>query len=155
MYTVETDSLSDHLKAIANWLAGRELTSNLAYELANEFPPLGDVFDAVERNAISAIDAGRIGKSADSSTVYARLFEPGEPTRGFSIDIVKLTNVVGGRHVHPRGEVDMIIPLSPGARFNNHEKGWLTLPPGSAHRPIARGGSVIVIYFLPGGEMRF
>jgi hypothetical protein len=66
-----------------------------------------------------------------------------------------MSDVAGPHHAHPNGEIDMIIPLADGARFDGHGQGWLVYPPGSAHRPTVTGGSAIIVYFLPQGAIEF
>ena len=140
---------------ITRWLEGRPIDAHLASELRAAFPPEGEEFRALAVAAAAEVDSGRIGRRIDETTIYARLHQPTPQSCGFSVDIVKLTNVKGALHRHPRGEIDMIVPLDPSARFAGHGRGWLTFGPGSIHRPVVTGGSAIVVYLLPGGEMTF
>ena len=72
-----------------------------------------------------------------------------------SVDVVALDTVVGPHHKHPTGEVGAVMPLDPDARFDKWGEGWFAYPPGSAHWPTARDGKVLVLYFLPDGEIEF
>ncbi|MEX2322047.1 MAG: DUF4863 family protein, partial [Saccharospirillum sp.] len=63
--------------------------------------------------------------------------------------------VAGPHHRHPNGEVDMVIPLDPDARFDGTPAGWKVYAPHSAHSPTVTGGKAIVLYFLPDGAIEF
>jgi hypothetical protein len=58
-------------------------------------------------------------------------------------------------HGHPKGEIDMIIPETTGAKFDGQGQGWMVYEPESAHHPAATDGKVIVLYLLPEGEIDF
>ena len=64
-------------------------------------------------------------------------------------------DIAGPHHTHPNGEIDLILPLDPGARFDGRPAGWLVCPPGSAHRPTVSGGRALVLYLLPQGRIDF
>ena len=147
-----TEMLRGELLQIANWLEGRDVSSPLANALEAAFPSHGAQFKRIADLIPETL--ARDGVAVEGSTTFLRLAEPGEESSGFSIDLVKLEDVEGPRHVHPRGEIDLIVPFSDAGRFNGRGRGWLALPPGSAHRPKATG-EVAVIYLLPGGEMTF
>jgi hypothetical protein len=71
------------------------------------------------------------------------------------VDVVDMDDLAGPHHAHPNGEIDMIMPLTEGARFDGHGAGWLVYGPGSAHRPTVTGGRALVLYLLPGGAIDF
>lgn len=147
-----TEMLRNELLEIARWLEGRDISSPLANALEAAFPSHGAQFERIADLIPETL--ARDGVTMEGSTIFLRLAEPSADSSGFSIDLVELEDVEGPRHVHPRGEIDLIVPFSDGGRFNGRGRGWLTLPPGSAHRPKATG-KVAVIYLLPGGEMTF
>ena len=66
-----------------------------------------------------------------------------------------MDNIIGPYHTHPRGEVDMIIPLSPKAKFDGHSAGWLVYGPGTGHKPTVSDGKAIILYLLPEGKISF
>ena len=86
---------------------------------------------------------------------YGRIFKPSEELHGFSIDVVDMENVAGPHHVHPQGEIDLIMPVDGDAQFDDRPAGWLVCPPGSAHRPTVTRGRALVLYLLPNGEIEF
>jgi Domain of unknown function (DUF4863) len=86
---------------------------------------------------------------------YGRIFKPSEDLHGFSVDVVDMANVAGPHHVHPQGEIDLIMPIEGDATFDGRPAGWLVCPPGSAHRPTVSQGRALVLYLLPNGEIEF
>ena len=86
---------------------------------------------------------------------YGRVIKPEPRTHGFSVDVVEMDNIKGPHHRHPNGEIDMIMPLTPGAKFDEHDAGWLVYGPGSAHSPTVSEGKALVLYLLPQGMIEF
>jgi hypothetical protein len=74
---------------------------------------------------------------------------------GFSVDVVDMQDMAGPHHVHPLGEIDLIMPMDPQARFDDRPAGWLVCPPGSAHCPTVSQGRALVLYLLPQGRIDF
>ena len=66
-----------------------------------------------------------------------------------------MADVVGPHHSHPKGEVDLVMPVSVDAKFDGNGKGWVVYGPGTAHKPTVTGGGAIVLYLLPDGEIEF
>lgn len=86
---------------------------------------------------------------------FGRFLKATEETHGFSVDVVDMQDVAGPHHVHPNGEIDLIMPLTPNARFDGHPAGWCVYGPGSAHRPTVVEGRALVLYLLPQGAIEF
>jgi len=61
----------------------------------------------------------------------------------------------GPGHAHPRGEVDLCMAIEGDPRFDGRKEGWTAYAPGSWHIPTVQGGRMAILYFLPGGEIRF
>ena len=66
-----------------------------------------------------------------------------------------MSSIAGPRHVHPQGEIDLVMPLDPQARFDGHGAGWVVYGSGSAHAPTVTGGRALVLYLLPAGQIQF
>ncbi len=49
----------------------------------------------------------------------------------------------------------LVMPESENATFDGQGAGWCVNEPGSAHRPTAQNGQVLILYLLPGGEIEF
>jgi hypothetical protein len=86
---------------------------------------------------------------------YGRIFKASDELHGFSVDVVDMQNIAGPHHVHPQGEVDLIMPIEGDALFDGRPAGWYVCPPGSAHRPTVSQGRALVLYLLPNGDIQF
>lgn len=145
-----------HLIAdITEWIAGRTLDQRLEEELNDRFPARGaiyrDIFDSCQRS----IAAGWMCNREANGIKYGRVIKHSPVTHGFSVDVVDMQPLAGPHHVHPNGEIDLIMPLEPGAEFDGRGAGWLVYGPGSAHSPTVTGGRALVLYLLPGGAIEF
>ncbi len=56
-----------------------------------------------------------------------------------------MADIEGPHHRHPRGEIDLILPLEGAPAFDGVSAGWSVYPPGSAHRPTVTGGTAYVL----------
>jgi hypothetical protein len=86
---------------------------------------------------------------------YGRIFKPADDLHGFSVDVVDMQDIAGPHHVHPHGEIDLVMPLDGGAQFDGRPAGWVVYPAGSAHRPTVSQGRALVLYLLPKGAIEF
>lgn len=136
-------------------IAGRPLDAELAVWLNREFPADGATFAAIFGACREAIAAGWMCHREHAGIKYGRVIKPGPATHGFSVDVVDMDEVVGGHHIHPNGEIDLVMPLSDSAKFDGHGAGWCVYPPGSAHSPTVTGGRAFVLYLLPQGAIQF
>ncbi len=143
------------LKPVVDAIAGRPVDETLAAELNRAFPPQGEAFKAIEAACHSAIQAGWMCSQGAPGRRFGRVIEPGPQTRELSVDVVQLKDIVGPHHSHPKGEICMTMPVTPGAEFDGHGAGWCVYQPGSAHHPTVTNGEALVLYFLPDGEINF
>ena len=149
------EAFRDLLRPVTEAIQGRPVDAALAVELNRAFPPLGETFRAIEAACHEAIGAGWMCAQGGPGRRFGRVIEAGDESRGLSVDVVDLENIVGPHHRHPRGEICMIMPLTHGARFDGRGAGWKAYEPGSAHRPTVTDGEALVLYMLPGGEIEF
>jgi hypothetical protein len=65
----------------------------------------------------------------------------------------------GGYHLHPYGEINLVVPLNEGAALAGPNGwcygGWTAPAPGSHHFPEVKGGAVVSLTFLPAGRIAF
>ena len=148
-------AFADLIATITAPLAGRPLDAALEADLNRRVPVGGDAYDAVFAACRAAIADGWMCQREHAGIRYGRVIKPGPATHGFSVDVVTMTDVAGGHHRHPNGEIDLVLPLAPGATFDGRGAGWVVYPPGSAHRPTVAGGSALVLYLLPQGAIEF
>jgi len=152
---MNVEQFGELIKPLAAAVAGSPLTPQLGEELDRRFPPDGAQFRAVEQACHAAIAAGWMCAQGGAGRRFGRVIEPGPRTAGLSVDVVDLTDIVGPHHRHPNGEVCMVMPVTPTARFDGKGAGWKVYPPGSAHHPTVTDGRALVLYMLPEGKIEF
>lgn len=155
MTTQFLDKFQNALKPVAGFVQGKALNKSLASDLNLQFPADGEVFLALAAACREGVEIGELCQRDAGGIKYGRVFGPSDELAGCSVDVVYMRDVVGPHHSHPRGEIDMVVPVSATARFDGSGAGWVVYGPGSAHRPTVEGGDAIVLYLLPGGEINF
>ncbi len=143
------------LKPLTDAVAGRALDADLEHDLAARFPADGAWFGEIEAACHAAIAAGWMCSQGGDGRRFGRVIEASDATDDLSVDVVDLENIVGPHHVHPNGEVCMVMPQDANATFDRGGAGWQVNTPGSAHRPTVRDGRALVLYLLPGGAIEF
>jgi Domain of unknown function (DUF4863) len=143
------------LASVTGTLVSRPLDRQLEQALNREFPAAGPDYQAIFQSCQRAITAGWMCHREAGGIKFGRVIKPGPATHGFSIDVVDMQPMAGPQHAHPNGEIDLIMPLEPGAAFDGRGAGWLVYRPGSAHSPTVTGGRALVLYLLPGGAIEF
>lgn len=136
-------------------LAGRPLDAALDDWLNREHGPQTASYQALKASCEAGVAAGWLAQREGGGLKYGRIFKPADDLHGFSVDVVDMNDVAGPHHVHPTGEIDLVMPLDPTARFDGRPAGWLVMPPGSAHSPTVTGGRALVLYLLPQGQIQF
>jgi Domain of unknown function (DUF4863) len=149
------DSFAKLVAGLTSRIGGRPLDAQLQSDLNVLFPPqsreYGDLFQACR----NAIQAGWMCNREAGGIKYGRVIKPGPQTDGFSVDVVDMQPLAGPHHRHPNGEIDLVMPLEPGAEFDGHGAGWVVYGPGSAHYPTVTGGRALILYLLPAGAIEF
>lgn len=148
------DDFTALIATITKEIDGMPVDESLTAVLTEKFPPDGETFEQVFQACKAAIAEGWMCEHGDPELKFGRVLKPTPQTHNFSVDVVDMTEVVGPHHVHPKGEVDMIMPLTEGAEFDGHPHGWCVYPPMSAHKPTVTG-QAIVLYLLPDGAIEF
>lgn len=143
------------IAGVTEKIQGRDVGPELAQYLNAAFPADGEVFSAIERGCHEAIEAGWMCDREAGGIRFGRVIKPGADTHGFSVDVVQMKDVKGPHHRHPNGEIDMIMPVTPDARFDGHPRGWCVYGPDSAHHPTVSDGEALVLYLLPEGKIEF
>lgn len=136
-------------------IAGLPVEPKLAETLEARFPPGGATFEALKALCRQGIAEGWLCQREHGGIRFGRPVKPGPETAGYSVDVVLMDSLAGPHHSHPNGEIDMIMPETPGAAFDGKGEGWLVYGPGSAHHPTVSGGRAIVLYLLPEGAIQF
>ena len=136
-------------------LAGRPLDRSLADWLNAEHGASSETYRALRASCEAGVQGGWLCNREGGGIRYGRIFKPADDLHGFSVDVVDMDSIAGPHHVHPQGEIDLIMPLSPGARFDGQGAGWMVYGPGSAHAPTVTAGRALVLYLLPAGQIQF
>jgi hypothetical protein len=142
--------MNDLVDAIGN----RAVDADLGEHLNRVLPAAGDAFRRIEEACRAGVEAGWMCKHEAGGIKYGRVLRP-DAVQGFSVDVVHMNEIRGPRHKHPKGEIDMIMPIDGAACFDGHGRGWCVYPPGSEHYPTVTGGAALVLYLLPDGEIEF
>ena len=151
------------IAALTAELQGRSLDAALAQDLNERYPAGSPTFEALASACRAGVAAGWMCKYEAEGLRYGRVIKPGPDTHGYSVDVVDMKDVAGPHHVHPHGEIDLVMPLAEGeglaaggsARFDGQGAGWKVYGPGSAHRPTVTAGRALVLYLLPEGAIQF
>jgi hypothetical protein len=140
------------IRKVTKSIAGRTLNKSIEIDLNNWFPANGELVDQVQRACESAIDEGWMCGQEFDGIKFGRVIKAID---GFSVDVVHMKDVIGPHHRHPKGEIDLIMPIEGDAKFDTRGAGWVVYEPNSAHCPTVTNGTALVLYLLPDGEIEF
>lgn len=152
---VTPETFRAQIAALTTQLAGRPLDADLDAWLNAEHGAGSASYQALKSACESGVAAGWLANREGGGIRYGRIFKPADDLHGFSVDVVDMQDIAGPHHVHPTGEIDLIMPIDAEARFDGRPAGWLVCPPGSAHPPTVTGGRALVLYLLPQGRIEF
>ena len=143
------------LAAVTAQIHNRPLNSALDEWLNANLGTDTPTYRELKQSCEEGVAQGWLCKYEGGGLRYGRIFKPSDDLHGFSVDVVDMANVAGPHHVHPQGEIDLIMPIEGDATFDGRPAGWLVCTPGSAHRPTVSQGRALVLYLLPNGEIEF
>ena len=152
---MDAEKLKGLIKPVADAVAGRPADAALGDDLNRLFPPSGPAFKAIEAACHEAIADGWMCDAEAGGIRFGRVIRPDPELGGLSVDVVRMKDVKGPHHSHPKGEIDMVMPITPGAEFDGQGAGWKVYGAGTAHHPTVEGGEALVLYLLPDGEIEF
>lgn len=136
-------------------LAGRELNTDLQTWLNQEHGVNSTTYQQLKQSCEQGVAEGWLCNREGGGIRYGRIFKPADDLAGFSVDVVDMNDLKGPHHSHPKGEIDLIMPIEGEALFDQHPAGWLVYPAGSAHHPTVTRGRALVLYLLPQGSIEF
>jgi hypothetical protein len=149
------ESFRNLIAPVTDRIRGRALDATLDADLNRQFPADGPVYGAIFGACRAAIAAGWMCNREAGGIRYGRVIKPDAALGGFSVDVVEMKDLAGPHHRHPNGEIDLIMPLTPGATFDGRPAGWLVYGADTSHSPTVAGGSALVLYLLPQGAIEF
>lgn len=145
----------EHLSQLTAELTGRTLDGELDAWLNSTHGPASPGYAQLRADCLQGVQDGWLCDREAGGIRYGRIFKPADDLHGFSVDVVDMNNCVGPHHSHPKGEIDLIMPIDEGALFDGRPAGWLVCPAGSSHRPTVSQGRALVLYLLPEGSIDF
>lgn len=149
------DAFRQQIAQFTALLAGKPLDGALDDWLNQEHGVNSASYQNLKAACEAGVQAGWLCDREGGGIRYGRIFKAAEDLHGFSVDVVDMQDIAGPHHLHPNGEIDLIMPIDGDARFDGRPAGWLVCPPGSAHRPTVSGGRALVLYLLPDGKIDF
>ena len=146
----------DTFRPLLEAAAGLDLTQPevARAELARRLDPEGQAAERVNAGLLALLEEGRIAERGEPPVRWGRVCKATADTLEQSIDVVVMSGP-GPRHTHPEGEVNWCVPLEGEPAFERCRRGWVVMPPGSAHVPAVEGGRMLIVYLLPGGKIEF
>lgn len=125
-----------------------------AERLEAHFPLVGGGLEAIA----AAFDEGLADnwlchRDGGPGVSYSRVRKALGP-EDLSVDAVRMSGP-GPGHTHPAGEFDLCFAAEGEPTFDGRPPGWTVYPPGSWHVPTVAGGTMNILYFLPGGAITF
>ena len=149
------EAFRQQIASLTAQLQGRALDRELDDWLNREHGAASASYAALKAACQAGVAAGWLCNREGGGIRYGRIFKPAPDLHGFSVDVVDMRDIAGPHHVHPQGEIDLIMPVEGEALFDGRGAGWLVCPPGSGHRPTVSRGRALVLYLLPEGQIQF
>lgn len=148
-------NFDQRMAALCEFVGDRPLDAALAAALNTQYAPDASAFAELTQLCQAGVAEGWLCEHEGGGIRYGRVTQPSSVTHGFSVDVVKMRDIVGPHHRHPNGEIDLIMPIAGSPTFDGHGAGWVVYGPGSAHSPTIAGGEALVLYLLPDGAIEF
>ena len=154
----------------------KDMTPSAAMErwLNTTHGPGSELYEDLSRLIKLGVEQGWAANQEVAGPHYrrSRLHEPSPETFHFSVTAVYMDSLDpkvfpdedhdvlrGDYHGHPYGELNLVVPLNPGAELMGLQgwqgAGWTAPDPGSRHYPEVRGGAVIALFYLPAGRISY
>jgi hypothetical protein len=149
------DAFRLQLTALTAQIAGRPIDLDLQAWLNREHGAGSETYALLKASCQAGVAGGWLCEREHGGIRYGRIFPPADDLHGFSVDVVDMQDIAGPHHVHPEGEIDLVMPVQGDALFDGQPAGWVVCPPGSGHRPTVTQGRALVLYLLPNGNIRF
>jgi hypothetical protein len=143
------------IKRVTDHVLEKPLDAALEADLNRTFPANGELYAQIVESCRAAITARWMCEREAGGIKYGRVIKPTPDLHGYSVDVVDMDAVRGPHHRHPNGEIDLVMPLTEGAKFDGHGAGWVVYGPDSAHFPTVSEGRALVLYLLPQGAIEF
>ncbi|MCA9592125.1 MAG: DUF4863 family protein [Myxococcales bacterium] len=147
--------LESTLQRVTDSIGGMAPGPELMALLNERFGRSSETFTRLAEICREGMNSGWLCQREHGGIRYGRVIEAGPELSGYSVDVVYMNDVRGPYHRHPNGELDLVLPVDDGAKFDGHGAGWVVYDAESAHYPTVTGGAAFVLYLLPGGAIDF
>ncbi len=149
---MDKPALEAALRPLVELLAGLDLRDPKAAARLRALAPIDSPLVAgIRAIAEAGAKAGWLLPKQNGAVAFGRV---AKDLDGFSVDAVRMSTP-GPEHVHPNGEIDLCFALDGKPLFDGQPPGWVVFGPGSRHVPTVTGGTMLILYFLPGGAIEF
>ncbi len=136
-------------------IADQTLDHHLADWLNANYGANSQLYAQIKNSCLQGIEEGWLCQLEAGGIQYGRVFKPSDELHGYSVDVVDMNNIVGPYHAHPKGEIDLIMPIDTSALFDGKSAGWIVYPKESSHMPTVSDGRALILYLLPAGQIDF
>jgi hypothetical protein len=152
------EELLEALAPVLEAIAALDLNDAAAARSAlnARFPPDGELVAGLRARFAAGRAARWLCDKENAGVRFSRVQKATASVgpQSLSVDAVHMSGP-GPGHTHPGGEVDLCFVVDGAPRFDGADAGWTVYPPGSWHVPTVGGGTMDILYFLPGGAIRF
>lgn len=146
--------LNELLEPVLRVIAEIDPSSPDALATLNERLPIeGPAIRALGAVVREGVAGGWLAERENGGIRFGRVKKAASEDE-LSIDCVHMDRP-GPGHTHPNGEIDLSFAVSGAPTFDGDAPGWTVYPAGSWHVPTVAGGVMDILYFLPGGAIRF
>lgn len=143
------------LGKITKRLSGMPLDGEMETFLNETYPAGGEDFIALRQLCELGESQGWLLSREAQGIKYGRAIKSGEQAEHFSVDVVRMMDIKGPHHIHTKGEIGAILPISGTPKFDGKSEGWYVYGPGSDHHPTVMDGDAYILYLLPDGAIEF
>lgn len=141
------------LKPLVDVIATLAPTDDAKAVLEERFALDSDAMQTLRQLVRAGIEDGSLCDREAGGVRFSRVQKAGGDDE-LSIDAVHMSSP-GPGHTHPNGEFDLCFAVDGAPTFDGNPEGWTVYAPGSWHVPTVEGGVMDILYFLPGGAIRF
>ena len=149
--------LQDEIQPICSFLLSLDQKNENIKEKLEEKFPLSSL-SSLRTLVIDGIENGWLCPRGEHPLTFGRVQKANNPNE-LGLDSVDMDgshgDCAGPGHEHPNGEIDLCFAISGTPNFDGHPEGWTVYPPKSWHIPTVQNGRMAILYFLPGGAIRF
>jgi hypothetical protein len=152
---MDVSAFQQLISRVTEEIAGIPLGSSLESHLNAQHGAGSELYEQIAEACKAGVRDGWLCNREGGGIRFGRVLKATDATHGFSVDVVDMADIAGPHHVHPNGEIDLIMPLTADACFDGHPAGWCVYEAGSAHAPTVTRGRALVLYLLPQGAIQF